>query len=77
MIDRELTEDHLPTWRAMEKLVDEGKVKHIGVSNFNQRKLEKLWDQVRVSPLAIFPSFKLVMVLLDDDRLESSQRPIK
>jgi diketogulonate reductase-like aldo/keto reductase len=38
------------TWRALEKLVDEGKVKNIGVSNFNISKLKKVLSFARIKP---------------------------
>jgi diketogulonate reductase-like aldo/keto reductase len=46
IIDQKLTEDPLPTWKAMEKLVDSGKVKSIGVSNFNIRRCQELMKGV-------------------------------
>lgn len=42
IVDKGLTENHIPTWQAMEKLVDAGKVKSIGISNFNIRRTEAL-----------------------------------
>ena len=38
------------TWEAMEALVDDGLVRHIGVSNFNVPKLDSLLDNARIKP---------------------------
>jgi len=40
----------IDTWREMEKLVDEGLVRNIGVSNFTSVKTEKLWTEARIKP---------------------------
>lgn len=50
-VDRELSDNVLPTWREMEKLVDEGLVKNIGISNFNIRKTKKLLAEARIKPV--------------------------
>ncbi|KEI41272.1 uncharacterized protein L969DRAFT_614624, partial [Mixia osmundae IAM 14324] len=50
-IDHELTKDFEPTWRAMEKLVESGKVRHIGVSNFNIRRCKELLGYAKIKPV--------------------------
>ncbi|KAG8952433.1 hypothetical protein FRC04_004493 [Tulasnella sp. 424] len=66
-----LTPDQSPTyvetWQAMEKLLDTGKVKAIGVSNFSIKTLEVLLPQAKVVPAAnqvqlhpCLPSFDLL-----------------
>lgn len=49
-LDRQLSSDQSTTWAAMEKLVDQGLVRNIGVSNFCVERLEKLLPQVRIKP---------------------------
>ncbi len=41
----------MKTWRAMEKLVDGGLVKHIGTSNMTIPKLDLLLKDVRIKPV--------------------------
>jgi diketogulonate reductase-like aldo/keto reductase len=38
------------TWAAMEKLLETGKVKSIGISNFNERRIEELLKTAKVVP---------------------------
>lgn len=40
----------LDAWRQMERLVDEGKAKAIGVSNWRIEDLQQIYDQARVKP---------------------------
>jgi diketogulonate reductase-like aldo/keto reductase len=44
--------DYVATYKEMEKLLATGKVKAIGVSNFNIRRLEELLSQVSIVPAA-------------------------
>ncbi|KAK9764809.1 hypothetical protein K7432_007388 [Basidiobolus ranarum] len=47
-----ITEDIsiIDTWKAMEKLVESGKVKSIGVSNFNIPRLQEIIDNCKIVP---------------------------
>ncbi|KHJ86771.1 oxidoreductase, aldo/keto reductase family protein [Oesophagostomum dentatum] len=42
--------DHMDTWRAMEKLYDDGKLKAIGLSNFNAKQVQYVYDNARIKP---------------------------
>lgn len=42
--------DYAETWRAMEKLLDTGKVRAIGVSNFSKQEMENLLQSCTVKP---------------------------
>jgi aldehyde reductase len=43
--------DYVDTWKAMEKLVDQGLTKSIGVSNFNSEQLQRVLDSARIKPV--------------------------
>ncbi|WKY12009.1 hypothetical protein Q1695_003514 [Nippostrongylus brasiliensis] len=45
--------EHIDTWRAMEKLHAAGKLKALGVSNFNAEQVELLYHQAHVKPVNI------------------------
>ncbi|ESP03231.1 hypothetical protein LOTGIDRAFT_199368 [Lottia gigantea] len=49
--ERELASyDTTETWRAMERLVSEDKVVHIGLSNFQPSAINKIWKYSKVKP---------------------------
>jgi len=37
-------------WQTLEQLVGEGKIKHIGVSNYNQAEMKELLSYARIRP---------------------------
>src|SRR5690606_23489193 len=43
--------DYLEAWQGLEPAVDQGKVRSIGVSNFNTQQLERLWAAARIKPV--------------------------
>ncbi|KAJ5666012.1 Glycerol 2-dehydrogenase (NADP(+)) [Penicillium maclennaniae] len=50
VILKDLTENHETTWRAMEKLYEEGKARAIGVSNWTIPQLEAMAKFAKVQP---------------------------
>lgn len=45
--------DHIPVWRAMENLVHAGKIKSIGVSNFNSHQIKRIADNCKIRPAVL------------------------
>jgi diketogulonate reductase-like aldo/keto reductase len=45
--------DYVETWKALEKLKQEGKVKNIGISNFSKKELEHLLANATIRPAVI------------------------
>ncbi|KAL0960495.1 hypothetical protein HGRIS_005533 [Hohenbuehelia grisea] len=54
--DRELTANPYPTWQKLEEMVEKGKVRNIGVSNFNIPRLKNL----TANPLKVKPAVNQV-----------------
>lgn len=50
MILKDLTENPEPTWRAMEKIYEDGKARSIGVSNWTIKGLEQLLSFAKIKP---------------------------
>lgn len=44
-------DNYVHTWKAMEKLVDLGLVKSIGVSNFNSEQITRILENCRIKPV--------------------------
>jgi len=58
--------DHVDTWKGMEDVYNAGLAKAIGLSNFNQRQIQRIYDSATVKPMnlqvechAYFPQFEL------------------
>ncbi|KAF9069372.1 NADP-dependent oxidoreductase domain-containing protein [Rhodocollybia butyracea] len=56
--DKELTANPYPTWQKLEEMVEKGKVRNIGVSNFNIRRIQNL----TANPLKIQPAVNQVEI---------------
>lgn len=83
LLDVPLSDNVLPTWREMEKLVDQGLVKSIGISNFNIHRTKDLLKEARIKPvtnqveLSIqCPQFELVDWLHKKDILPQGYSPL-
>jgi diketogulonate reductase-like aldo/keto reductase len=53
MVDGKIVPDlipHIDTWRVLEKAYKAGTVKSIGLSNFNAKQIQDLYDQAEVKP---------------------------
>lgn len=41
---------HIDTWRVMEEYYLRGKLRSIGISNFNERQIRQLFAQAQIKP---------------------------
>ncbi|KAK4224130.1 NADP-dependent oxidoreductase domain-containing protein [Podospora fimiseda] len=83
VINKELTENPEPTWRAMEELVDSGNARAIGVSNWTIQGLEKLLKFARIKPAVnqieihpFLPNTELVNFCFKNDILPAAYSPL-
>lgn len=83
VINKELTENPLPTWRAMESLYTAGLAKSIGVSNWTIKGLESLLAQATITPHVnqieihpFLPQYELVNYLVSKNILPVAYSPL-
>jgi len=46
-------DDYLDTWRALEDSVAAGKVRTIGLSNFNSEQIDRIWKVAKIKPAVL------------------------
>ncbi|EYE92670.1 putative glycerol dehydrogenase (GldB) [Aspergillus ruber CBS 135680] len=83
VILHDLTENPEPTWRAMEKIYEDGKARAIGVSNWNISDFEKLFKFAKVKPTVnqieihpFLPNEELVQYCFKHDVLPAAYSPL-
>ncbi|KAJ4386142.1 Glycerol 2-dehydrogenase (NADP(+)) [Gnomoniopsis smithogilvyi] len=83
IINKELTENPEPTWRAMEELYESKKARAIGVSNWTIEGLKKLQTFAKVKPTVnqieihpFLPNEELVKYCLQNDILPEAYSPL-
>jgi len=54
-------DDYVDTWKEMEKCVDLGLTKSIGISNFNSEQSQRVLDIARIKPVTNQVNFKYLM----------------
>lgn len=54
--------DFVDTWREMEKAVDDGLTKSIGISNFNKNQMQKILSNCRIKP-AVHQVYDMIQIL--------------
>ncbi|XP_045483061.1 aldo-keto reductase family 1 member A1-like [Harmonia axyridis] len=52
-IDLDTSTDHVAIWKEMEKQMDSGKTKAIGLSNFNKTQIERVLKNCKIRPSAL------------------------
>jgi len=83
IIKKDLTENPLPTWRAMEKLYKAGLAKSIGVSNWTTKGLDSLLAQAEIPPMVnqieihpFLPQYEMVSYLQSKSILPVAYSPL-
>lgn len=83
IINKELTENPEPTWRAMEELAESGKARAIGVSNWTIPGLQKLLKLAKIKPTVnqveihpFLPNNELIKFCLDNQILPAAYSPL-
>lgn len=83
IINHELTKDASPTWKAMEKLVEQGKAKSIGVSNWTIKDLDVLLSYAKIPPVVnqieihpFLPNDKLIKYCVDHNIVPVAYSPL-
>lgn len=83
IIKEDLTKNPEPTWRAMEELVDSGKARAIGVSNWTIPGLKQLLSFARIKPTLnqieihpFLPNAELVQFCFDHQILPAAYSPL-
>ncbi|TWT00522.1 aldo/keto reductase [Planomicrobium sp. CPCC 101079] len=51
-IGKDCTEGNIQSWKAMEQLYNDGKIRAIGVSNFSESDIQALLDECEIVPMA-------------------------
>lgn len=65
-------QDNIDTWRALEELYDEGKLKAIGLSNFAVPHINNIFENCRIKPMV--NQIRLHPGVLQDDTVELSRK---
>lgn len=83
VIIKELTENPEPTWRAMEKIYEEGKARAIGVSNWTIHGLKQLLGFAKIKPHVnqieihpFIPNTELVNFCFEHDIMPEAYAPL-
>jgi len=57
--------DHVGVWKKFEEFVDQGLIKSIGISNFNERQIQRILDNSRIKPVCLQIEFHVYLQQID------------